>query len=111
MSDEDSEKLTERRRNDVNIWEKRISLYLITAMVGACVMYLSNMDKSMALIKSEIAYNLKEDEERQKEIVGLQEVQEKLRLTSIRQESRICNLEDKAGIERPRQNVWIDSIP
>lgn len=92
---QESEEEKEKRKGDITLWEKRFSIYLLTLMVGIATGQIVEMNTSVKLIKSDLAYNRDLDAEQDTEIKDLKVVQQEIKSTQKQNCYRLDNVEGR----------------
>lgn len=85
----------ERRRTDINVWEKRITLWFMAALVSIATAQVVEMNTSVKMIRKDIDANMKNDEGRDWKLDSLASEQNKLKLVQSGHEIRLETVEEK----------------
>jgi len=89
----------ERRDTDINLWEKRIVLYLMTVMIGVATTQAVEMNSCIKIMKVDLAYNKEADAKQSKGILDLGVEQYSIKRIQDNQGYRLVVVEKKLGIE------------
>jgi len=89
----------ERRVTDINVLEKRITIYLITLLVGVCTSVLVEMRGDFKVVSAEMAYNKEVDILQTNRMDGIEASQGKFRNIQIDHAHRLNNVEKKLEME------------
>lgn len=86
---------SERRRTDINVWEKRISLWFMAALVSIATAQVVEMNTSVKMIRKDIDANMKNDEDRDGKLDILASEQSKIKMGLNGHEIRLESVEER----------------
>lgn len=116
MGDEEQEK---RRNTDLNIWEKRITLWIMTAMIGVATTHVMGMSGDIKVIRNDLTYNKETDIQQTLDIKENGEdidvlefdhqavaVRQELNRNKLKEvDGRLCNVEEQLKIKIPSHDI------
>jgi len=116
MGDEEQE---ERRNTDLNIWEKRITLWIMTAMIGIATTHVMGMSGDIKVIRNDLTYNKETDIQQTLDIKENEEdidvlefdhqavaVHQELNRNKLKEvDGRLCNVEEQLKIKIPSHDI------
>jgi len=88
----------ERRHTDINVWEKRITLWFMAALVSITTAQVVEMNTSVQIIRKDIDANLKKDEGQDGRLEILASEQNKINLGLNGHEIRLETVEEKLKV-------------
>lgn len=87
---------------DINTWEKRLCLYLITVLVGVATEKIIEMNTTVRVMKTELVYNREIDDQQTKDIYVLEEAQQEIKMDINNHELRLCGVEERLKMKSGR---------
>lgn len=97
-SESKQKECAERRHTDINVWEKRITLWFMAALVSIATAQVVEMNTSVQLIKKDIDANLKKDEGQDGRLENLASEQNRIKLGLNGHEIRLETVEEKLKV-------------
>jgi len=94
-SESKQKECAERRRTDINVWEKRITLWFMAALVSIATAQVVEMNTSVQMIKKDIDANLKKDEGQDGRLDTIATEQNKIQIGLNGHEIRLESVEEK----------------
>lgn len=86
---------SERRHTDINVWEKRITLWFMAALVSIATAQVVEMNTSVKMIRKDIDANMKNDEGRDGKLDILASEQSKIKMGLNGHEIRLGSVEER----------------
>lgn len=83
----------ERRCTDINVWEKRITLWVMAALVAIATGQVVEMNMSVKVIQKDIELSRQKDLKQDERIDTLAEEQHKIKIIQNGHEIRLGNIE------------------
>lgn len=98
---EGQRRLGERR--DINTWEKRLFLWLMSILVLTCAAQIFEMNSNFRVVQSLVQINMNTNTRQDVDITALEKGHNQLRMGYVGQDFRLCNVEDILEIRKPRK--------
>lgn len=97
-SEEQHKECSERRHTDINVWEKRITLWFMAALVSIATAQVVEMNTNMKVIQKEIDTTAKKNDHQDGRLEALASEQGKIKLGLNGHEIRLESVEEKLKV-------------
>ncbi len=97
-SESKQKECAERRHTDINVWEKRLTLWFMAALVSIATAQVVEMNTSVQMIKKDIDLNLKKDEGQDGRLENLASEQTRMKMGLNGHEIRLETVEEKLKV-------------
>lgn len=97
-SEEQHKECSERRHTDINVWEKRITLWFMAALISIATAQVVEMNTNMKVIQKEIDTTAKKNENQDGRLEVLASEQGKIKLGLNGHEIRLGSVEENLKV-------------